>query len=394
MLTLAELFDVVRHTPLYDSWPVHGPNLPQQPGDPFWLRLPTLGAGQLACFTSECQDCFPSGNRLFLSSGTQGKPKLMPFTDADLQRVAELCGRFSLLEGIDANTRSMVLLPMASWTVGRITMDGHRKAGAQVHGVDLHGGVTAWQQACDAIRPTVISSTPSVLAAWAPYYSGPKLTLVETTGESLLESERRLIEARFGAFVYDAYGLTECVVGVECAVRQGFHYWQDSVYVEILDPHLDQPLPTGAMGEIVLTSFQQGSLPVLRYRSGDLGRLAVVPCPCGRKEPLLYLHGRKEPNLALSRGVNLDRSLLEGALQAWGYNHLRVVWKGTPQSPAAPFLVDQFRPTLEISWRVDANTKEPSVLRRYLLDQFMELAELIHEGDLDLVLLPQRVGVS
>ncbi|MBF0401724.1 MAG: AMP-binding protein [Magnetococcales bacterium] len=394
MLTFTELLVAARRTPLYDAWSLQEPLLPEHPGDSNWQTLPTLDAEQLTCFTSEQCGHIPGGTRLFLSSGTMGKPKLIPFTEADLERVAELCGRFSVLEGIDAQTRSMVLLPMASWTVGRITMDGHRRAGAQVHGMDLHGGVAAWQQACDAIRPTVISSTPSVLAAWAPHYCGPPMTLLETTGESLLESERRLIEARFGAFVHDAYGLTECVVGVECAMRQGFHYWPDSVHVEILDPMTNQSLPAGTMGEIVLTSFQQGSLPILRYRSGDLGWLAETPCPCGRREPLLHLYGRKAPALTLPRGVTLDRCLLEGALVAWGYEYPRVIWKGTPGSPATPFVTDCFRPALEITWRKRVDEANDTVLRRQLFDQFPELAELAHEQVLNLSLSPRGEEIS
>ncbi|MBF0436741.1 MAG: phenylacetate--CoA ligase family protein [Magnetococcales bacterium] len=386
MLTFAELLEAARCSPLYDRWVIQEPLLPEQPGDPLWQTYPTLNTDQLTRFLSGHGYPTPDGARLFLSSGTQGKPKMMPFTESDLERIADLCGRFSVLEGINAQSRSMVLLPMASWTVGRITMDGHCKAGAQVHGIDLHGGVTAWQQACDAIRPTVISSTPSVLAAWAPHYNGPPMTLLETTGEPLLESERRLIEARFGAFVHDAYGLTECVVGVECAMRQGFHYWPDSVYVEILDPVKNTPVPVGTMGEIVLTSFQRDSLPILRYRSGDLGWLVQTPCPCGRQEPLLHLYGRKAPALALPRGVSLDRGLLEWALLAWGYDQPQVIWKGTPGSPATPFVIDHFQPTLEITWNSITNEKDDPLLRRQIFDQFPELAELVHEHALNLVL--------
>ncbi|MBF0347108.1 MAG: phenylacetate--CoA ligase family protein [Magnetococcales bacterium] len=392
MLTFTELLEAARRSPLYDGWSFQEAPLPEQPGDAHWRIRPTLDPDRLARYLSQHAHLSPDGSRHFLSSGTLGKPKLIPFSESDLERLADLCGRFSALEGINAQSRSMVLLPMASWTVGRITMDGHRRVGAQVHGMDLHGGVTAWQQACDAIRPTVISSTPSVLAAWAPHYHGPPMTLLETTGEPLLESERRLIEARFGAFVHDAYGLTECVVGVECAMRQGFHYWPDSVFVEILDPKDDRLMPAGTKGEIVLTSFQQGSVPILRYRSGDLGWLAEAPCPCGRREPLVHLYGRKTPALALPRGVKLDRDSLEGAMQSWGYDHPQVIWKGTPGSPALPFVTDHFRPTLEITWRGKADEADDPVLLRRLSDQFPELAELVHERVLDLALSP-REGV-
>ena len=386
MLTFDQLLKVANQSSLYSDWPLFGPIPLSGIDDLRWNSLPTINSQNLSNHNNYNSHAL-GGVRQFLSSGTKGTPKIVPFSDADLLRVASLCGRFSALEGITTETRSMVLLPMASWTVGRITMDGHRMAGAQVHGVDLHGGVEAWQQACHAIRPTVISSTPSVLSAWAPYYDGPSLSLVETTGEPLLESERRIIESSFGAFVHDAYGLTECVVGVECGIRHGFHYWPDSVHVEILAPDTDCPLPLGALGEIVLTSFQQASLPILRYRSGDLGYLATLPCPCGRQQPILHLYGRKENTMALPRGVSLDRIVLEEAIVAWGFDQPKVVWKGMPGSPAAPFVTDSFKPTLELSWATEKDREEISCIQYRLFSTFPEIAELVHEDAIQLFLL-------
>ena len=373
MLALQKLLQAARAHPLYRNWPL---KQVRQTGDSAWRRLPTLGRGALRDHPLPPAD---AGELVYLSTGTVGHPKLVSLGDADLDRVGELCARFGALEGIGPHSRVMVLLPMALWPVGRITIEGHRRLGATVYPVDLHGGIDAWQRLSRELRPTVISSTPSVLAAWVPHYDGPPLELVETTGEPLLTRERHLIEGRFGGWVHDAYGLTECVVGVECAIRDGFHYWPDATHVEILEPDSNTPVPAGEEGEIVLTSFQNERLPILRYRSGDRGRLMQQPCACGHPTPRVQLFGRLRPAFELPRGVLLEPEILAEALGMTGRVQLR--YKNGAESPAAAFLEQKCSPMLEVRYHGHIS---PTKARRRLLEAIPELAELVHEGEFQL----------
>jgi len=385
MLSLDRLTDEAARHPLYRGWDFTDV---RQFGDSAWCRLP--------CLTSDDLRQAPlAGNGpevIFYSSGTTDQPKLMALSPEDLARVADLCARFARLEGISERSRVMVLLPMALWTVGRITVDGHRLAGAEVFPVDLHGGVDSWQRYADAIRPTVISSTPSVLAAWAPHYRGGRLELVETTGEPLLARERHLIEASFGAFVHDAYGLTECVVGTECRMRDGFHYWPDATGVEVLDPVSGEPLPPGEHGELVLTSFMQARTPILRYRSSDLGSVDLTPCACGSEQPRVRLERRIAATLSLPRAVKLDVAEF-GAILNGLVPGARFRFKGTPGSPAAPHVGSKFRPMLEVS-APGTDFQSCSAIRGALLAAVPELSELVFEKDLDLEIVVPESGVE
>lgn len=376
MLDLAGLIEAAAKHPLYREWDC---SRIQALGDARWCQLPTLTSEQLRNYQIK------SGGEeqiVFYSSGTTGAPKLVSYSQVDLGRVGELCARFARLEGVTERSRVMVLLPMGLWTVGKITVDGHRLAGAEVFPVDLHGGIEAWQRMADLIRPTVISSTPSIMAAWAASYKGPKLELVETTGEPLLTSERHRIEASFGAFVHDAYGLSECVVGTECSARNGFHYWPDATHVDVIDPRSDKPLPEGETGELTLTSLMQEHMPVIRYRSGDLGRIDRSPCVCGHIGPRVHLEGRIAPTLTMPRAVKIDATELSELIssQAKGA-HFR--YKGTPGSPATPFVSGQFRPVLEISLPGKAIAMQVQ-LRNEIFASYPELSELVMEKELEL----------
>src|SRR5262249_31404176 len=83
----------------------------------------------------------------------------------------------------------------------------------------------------------------------------------------------------------------------------------------VIDPATQQPVPSGEVGELVLTNLGRGGSPLLRYRTGDLVRVDPRPCPCGRTFLRLDggLLGRVDDMIHL-RGNNFYPSALEGLL--------------------------------------------------------------------------------
>ena len=60
-------------------------------------------------------------------------------------------------------------------------------------------------------------------------------------GESLMNSQRKLIESCFQCEVYDRYGLEELgVVGSECSRHFGFHLNSESFILEVLDENKEK----------------------------------------------------------------------------------------------------------------------------------------------------------
>lgn len=380
MLSLPDLLASASKCPLYESWGLRDIS---RIGDSAWTKLPTLSSDALKKVTPLLADSKPqAAETVYYSSGTTDVPKLIFFSDDDLQRIYQLCRRFSSVEGIDSDSRVMVLLPMGLWSVGKITVQGLLLQGAKVFPVDLQGDISLWNKMVQEIQPNVISSTPSVLAAWAPHYSGPPLTLVETTGEPLLYSERNSIQDGFQGPVYDAYGLTECVVGLECEFHTGFHYWPDAVHVEIFDPETQETLPPGERGEIVLTSFMQERLPIIRYRSGDKGRIFTTPCECGRELPRVFFEGRLQPAFNMPRGIQIEEADIRESLALAGVPQAEIFWKERPGSPAELVMDGIFKPTLEIKY-VGKVDQENTRVKEYLFSSIPELAELAHENEIN-----------
>ncbi|MFG6504655.1 AMP-binding protein [Microbacterium sp. P05] len=87
---------------------------------------------------------------------------------------------------------------------------------------------------------------------------------------------RRRLQDAFACPVFDVYGLHETR---PIAVRTDdgpFRILNRRVHVEVLDA-AGAPVPAGEMGEIVVTAGENPLLPLVRYRTGDVGRLVTLP---------------------------------------------------------------------------------------------------------------------
>jgi phenylacetate-CoA ligase len=126
-----------------------------------------------------------------------------------------------------------------------------------------------------------------------------------TRGEMLLPQVRDLLESTFDAPVSDSYACTEARdVAWQCRATGGYHINADNVVVEIVRD--DQPAPVGQIGEVVLTDLNRLAMPIIRYKNGDLARLASERCPCGCKLPLIAeIIGRTGQDCRLPNGKTI-----------------------------------------------------------------------------------------
>ncbi|HOG14278.1 MAG TPA: phenylacetate--CoA ligase family protein [Synergistales bacterium] len=144
----------------------------------------------------------------------------------------------------------------------------------------------------DEHQPAVIVGLPGqlVLVAGRTLHS-PEFVLL--SADMATPSIRERIEERWKCTSFNHYGLTESGWGcaVECLARQGCHVREFDILVEIIDSG-GRSLPEGEWGEIVITMLRRLSFPLIRYRTGDEGRILPGPCPCGSPLKRVEILGR------------------------------------------------------------------------------------------------------
>jgi phenylacetate-CoA ligase len=118
-----------------------------------------------------------------------------------------------------------------------------------------------------------------------------KLRLVVGVGEGWAEAYRRKVEAEYGVPFRSAYGLVETsVVAGECPEGGGMHTVMDNFIIEVIDPETGENLRDGEEGELVITPLNNVAMPLIRYRTGDVG--SIIPymlCKCGNTHSKISL---------------------------------------------------------------------------------------------------------
>lgn len=113
-------------------------------------------------------------------------------------------------------------------------------------------------------------------------------------GNTLSEGVRKFFSEKFGTEVFDIYGVQEFgTVASECGEHKGMHIFEESLILEVVDDD-GKAVPCGESGNIVITNLLNEVTPLIRYATGDRGKIIPEQCPCGRTLRRLELEGRDE----------------------------------------------------------------------------------------------------
>ena len=117
------------------------------------------------------------------------------------------------------------------------------------------------------------------------------LRMVVGVGEGWAEAYRKKVEKEYGIPFRSAYGLVETsVLAAECPEGGGMHTAMDNFIIEVIDPETGKNLAPGEEGELVITPLNNIAMPLIRYRTGDVG--SVIPyqrCKCGNTHQKISL---------------------------------------------------------------------------------------------------------
>ena len=378
------------HNPFYRAkWQAAGFDSPPTLDDLTDLPLTTkaeLAADQDANPPRGSNLTFPFDRyvRVHRTSGTTGKPLRWFDTPASWQWFLDCWLETYRGAGVGPDDRVFVAFGFGPFVGFWTAFEAAQQLGCLV----MPGGHLSTEQRLNVIREegaTVLVATPTyglrlleVARQLGVDLAGSSIERTIHGGEpgAGVPAVKRQLAEGFGARVFDHAGATEVGAwGYPCGVGEHLHVFEEEFIVEWLDRttgELLQPLDPGAresdppLGELVLTNLGRIGSPVVRYRTGDVGRLCAAGCPCGR--PTVYLDGgvrARADDMFIVRGVNVYPSSIDAMIREAG---------GVAEYRAT---VRERRQMVEVELEVEPEPgREPGVLRLRLQDLFQRRLSL------------------
>lgn len=293
-------------------------------------KITSLKDLQILPFTykEELRDAYPLGLksvpeaavvRIHSSSGTTGKPVIIPYTRKDVDIWAQMMMRCYMLAGLTSQDRIQITPGYGLWTAGIGFQLGAERLGAMA--IPTGPGNTEKQlEMLIDLKSTALASTSSyaLLLAEEIEKRGLKAQIHLRVGiigsERWSEKMRNRIETELGIETFDIYGLTEIYgpgIALDCKFHEGMHYWADNLLFEIIDPITGEQLPEGTLGELVITTLTKEGAPLIRYRTRDLTRILPGKCKCGCTFPRIdRILGRSDDRIKF-KAVNIYPGQIE-----------------------------------------------------------------------------------
>ena len=227
------------------------------------------------------------------TSGTTGKPKRIYCTSNDMERTTRFFQygmRFMVApEGKDRV--AMLMSGERPGSIGALFASAMERWNIPCRIMGLPDSIGAVSETLLDWQPTCIVALPEhakslALALGAESASGkkplPSLRSVLLSADASSPEIRQFLAESLQCAVFDHYGLTEAgyAVAVECHNHRGGHIREGDLFFEVVDPE-GRNLPANKWGELVMTTLTREAMPLVRYKTGDLGRMLCAPCPCG-----------------------------------------------------------------------------------------------------------------
>lgn len=255
------------------------------------------------------------------TSGTTGAAKRIFFTEGDLARTMEIF-RVGMSSFVRPGGRVLVLLPWEKpGSIGDLLRKSLALDGIRCNCLwPLPDEKTILEEAV-AFAPHCLAGLPAQILCLARHPSAHLARGVQSVllcADFAAERLVRAVSDAWDCLVMRHYALTELGYGgaLECEAKSGFHVMEGDFFFEAADPVTGRPLPPGRWGEILVTTLAAEGTPLLRYRTGDGGRVLRGRCPCGSEIRRVAVTGRIGNGVVLAGDGFLPLARLDEVLFA------------------------------------------------------------------------------
>lgn len=260
----------------------------------------------------------------FVTSGTTGPQKKIFWSRADLERITDFMATGMGMVAGPGDVVQILLPDGKPGSQADLLSRGVRKLGATPVASGPDPGAEEQLRILEDARSTVLFGYAGHIFRLTTELQSKQnlknkgLRVLFLAAEYLPDARRQALEETWNCRVYTHYGLTEMGLGVavECGARDGYHFNEADLLLEVVDIRTGKPLPPGDEGELVFTTLTREAMPLIRYRTHDISRFIPEPCPCGAHALLRidWVRKRLESIAVLADGEELYPALFDDVL--------------------------------------------------------------------------------
>lgn len=233
-------------------------------------------------------------SRLHFSGGTLGKQKEIYYSSEDWNRSVNNTTECLKLAGITDKDIVSVIQPFGPWSIGSIFMESIASIGALALPVGIHMDDKEILNLTDCKKATVIMAAPGNLCRLTSELSSNRskvshIKKIILSGEVILPGQIKFLKEVWDAEVISLYGSAETdSLGIEKSEGTGIHLLSNDFFFEILT-NSGPKLPAPELeGELIVTTLNNISTPLIRYKVGD-----YVKCIDNKDgKPIIQIQGR------------------------------------------------------------------------------------------------------
>lgn len=329
-----------------------------------------------------------AGAHIFASGGSTGEAKFSVYSNDELEYVTDVLADIYRVAGVRPDRRvANLFIAGGLWTSFIVANMALEKIGVTNLSIGGNTDFATMLKFFKKLRPDTIVGLPSIILKFAEFCEKERAEvragLVLYGGEHMRPPARAYLKKVLGAeaIVSAGYAAVDCgPVGFQCGHLSGadHHALSGYQYVELIGKD-GRAVKPGEAGEIVVTNLNRSRMPVIRFRTGDLGVMrADFRCACGRANPVFELLGRCDDILVVG-GANLTPRDFEDAVSRSGElsQVFQVVACTRDGFDAAEFFVE-LREGVEHTPRLAADIRER--LMRDLKDCSFKIKTMLDSG--------------
>jgi phenylacetate-coenzyme A ligase PaaK-like adenylate-forming protein len=257
---------------------------------------------------------------IFSSGGTEGKSKYALYSREDFDIMTDILAFILKSGGINENDRvANVFIAGNLWTSFLVVNEALKKINCLNFPIAGNSSPETIAKYLEKFKINAIIGLPTLIIKIAETCKKLNLnTSIEKIlygGEHFYESQKEFIKRIWpnAAIKSAGYATVDTgPVGYQCSYCEGttHHILEDFVHFELIDENENFIKEYGKTGEIVITDINRFKMPIIRFKTGDLGQYVDIKCKCGYSGKSFRLLGRKSDMIVVG-STNLELSAFD-----------------------------------------------------------------------------------